>query len=42
MFVESSDIDLRVRTSDPVCTVLSVNVESPEIYVGTSDVDLNG
>ena len=42
MFAGSSDTDLHALTSDSLCTVFSVNVESPEICVGTSDVDLNG
>ena len=41
-FAGSSDTDLLTRTSDPLCTVFSVNVVSPRIYVGTPDVDLNG
>ena len=41
-FAGSSDTDLHALTSDSLCTVFSVIVGSPEICVGTSDVDLNG
>ena len=42
MFAGSSDTDFHPWTSDSLCTVFSVDVGSPGIYVGTSDVDLNG
>ena len=41
-FVGSSETDLHALTSDSLCTVFYFIVRSPEICVGTSDVDLNG
>jgi hypothetical protein len=41
-FVGSSDADLQPWTFDLAWTVFSSYVGSPEICVGTSDVDLNG
>ena len=41
-FAGSSDTDFHPWTSDPLGTVFSAFVGSPEICVGTPDVDLNG